>query len=146
MIKLKLIYLLHMSKISFLHLVLTGSGWRGFSGKQAVKFFHQHGCFLCSKMHYYLENPPFSTMIWKYPTPRNLSKHVVHHIVQYWDNLVIWITVFLQIITWYNSYQMMYLLHKVKMQYVHRRLIASYFLFPWRNPAEMSRRSILFHN
>ena len=35
--------------------------------------------------------------------------------------------------------------HKVKTQYVYYRLIASYLLFPWRNPAEMSRRSILFH-
>ena len=36
--------------------------------------------------------------------------------------------------------------HKVKMQYVHCRLIASYFLLPQTNPTEMSRRSILFHN
>ena len=40
----------------------------------------------------------------------------------------------------------LYLPHKVKMQYVHCRLIESYFLFPCRNPAEMSRRSNLFHN
>ena len=35
---------------------------------------------------------------------------------------------------------------KVKMQYVHCRLIASNFLFPWRNPAGMSRRSSRFHS
>ena len=35
---------------------------------------------------------------------------------------------------------------KAKMQYVHCRLIASYFRFPWRNSAEMSSRSIFFHN
>ena len=29
--------------------------------------------------------------------------------------------------------------YKVKMQYVQCRLIASYFLFPWRNLSEMSR-------
>ena len=32
--------------------------------------------------------------------------------------------------------------HKVKMQYVQCKLIASYFLSPWRNPAKMSRWSI----
>ena len=36
--------------------------------------------------------------------------------------------------------------HKVTSQFVHCRLLASYFLFPWRDPDEMSRRSILFHN
>ena len=36
--------------------------------------------------------------------------------------------------------------HKVKTQYAHCSLISRYFLFPWRNPAEMTRRSILFHN
>ena len=36
--------------------------------------------------------------------------------------------------------------HTVKTQCVHCRLIVSYFLFPWRNHAGMSRRSILFHN
>ena len=30
-----------------------------------------------------------------------------------------------------------YLSYKVKMQYVHCRFTASYFLFSWRNPAEM---------
>ena len=36
--------------------------------------------------------------------------------------------------------------YKVIMQYVHCRLVASYFLFPWRNCVEMSRSSILFHS
>ena len=36
--------------------------------------------------------------------------------------------------------------HKVKMQHMYYRLVKSYFLFPWGNPAEMSRRSIFFHN
>ena len=34
----------------------------------------------------------------------------------------------------------------MKTQYVHFRLIACYFLFPWRNHAEIRRRSFLFHN
>ena len=34
---------------------------------------------------------------------------------------------------------------KQKTQYVHWRFIAIYFLFPWRNPAEMSRQSISKH-
>ena len=34
----------------------------------------------------------------------------------------------------------------IKYKHVHCRLIASYFLFPWRNSAEMSKRSLLFHN
>ena len=38
------------------------------------------------------------------------------------------------------------LLHKVKTQYVHCSLTASYFPFPWRNPAEMNRRSSLLQN
>ena len=55
-------------------------------------------------------------------------------------------------VTWnpllvHNSWPMVQLLPcKVKMQYVHHRLIASYFLFSWRNPSEMCRRTILFHN
>ena len=36
--------------------------------------------------------------------------------------------------------------NKVKMQYMHCWLIVSYFLFPWRKSAEMSRLSIIFHN
>ena len=37
----------------------------------------------------------------------------------------------------------LFLPHKVKTQYVHCRLTASYFFFPWRDPAEISRRSLL---
>ena len=36
--------------------------------------------------------------------------------------------------------------HKAKTQYVHCILTANCFLYPWRNPAEISRRLILFHN
>ena len=36
--------------------------------------------------------------------------------------------------------------NKVKMQNMHCKSIASDFLFPWRNPTEMNRRSILSHN
>ncbi len=36
--------------------------------------------------------------------------------------------------------------HKVKMQFVHVRLHASYFLLPWKIPEEISRRSMLFNN
>ena len=39
-----------------------------------------------------------------------------------------------------------FLSHKVKTQYVHCRLIVSYFPFSWRIPANLSRRSIVFHN
>ena len=45
----------------------------------------------------------------------------------------------LQYITAMIYYKTTILLHKVKTQYVHCRLIASYFLLPWRNVAEMSR-------
>ena len=36
--------------------------------------------------------------------------------------------------------------HQVKMQYLHFRFHANYFLLPWKIPEEISRRSLLFHN
>ena len=36
--------------------------------------------------------------------------------------------------------------YQVKTQYLHIRRSTSYFLLPWKKSAEMSRRSILFHN
>ncbi len=35
---------------------------------------------------------------------------------------------------------------KVKTQYLHFRFHAIYFLLTWKNPEEISRRSMLFHN
>ena len=36
--------------------------------------------------------------------------------------------------------------HQVKMQYLHFRFHASYFLLPWKIPEEIHRQSMLFHN
>ncbi len=36
--------------------------------------------------------------------------------------------------------------HYVKMQYLHVRFYANYFLLPWNIPEEISRRSLLSHN
>ena len=36
--------------------------------------------------------------------------------------------------------------HKIEMQYVHIRLYANYYLFPWKIPEEISRQSMLFNN
>ncbi len=38
------------------------------------------------------------------------------------------------------------LFHQVKMQCMHFRFHAHYFLLPWKIPQEISRRSLLFHN
>ncbi len=35
---------------------------------------------------------------------------------------------------------------QVKMQYLHFRSHANYFLLPWKIPEEISRRSMFFHN
>ncbi len=39
-----------------------------------------------------------------------------------------------------------HLLPQVKMQYLHFRFHANYFLLPWNIPEEISRQSMLFHN
>ncbi len=45
-----------------------------------------------------------------------------------------------------DCYRETVLSYNVKMQYVHYRLKTNYFLFPWKIPAEICRRSMLFEN
>ncbi len=46
----------------------------------------------------------------------------------------------------YILYKQPYLHHLIKTQYLLFRLHANYILSPWKNPEEISRRSMLFHN
>ncbi len=45
-----------------------------------------------------------------------------------------------------EKYGIVRLPHKVKMEYVHFRSHAEYFLLPWKIPVETSRQSMLFQN